>query len=231
MSLGRRHADRRRWPACLTTHFASPRGEKCRLVAIGEGEASHRPESSFPRGGMVGAVPGPAADPMSEDERLEMLRTATEAHADLKELTLRLRRWLTSKAPATKAAFKAEQELFRLRREASCSDSRSRVRNRRDGARSWVRCDAEARASISSACGAGRIAAASAEKSPRNHYRVPNTQVLYWSSSSLKTPLRASQREFFLRGQGFYSRAPACRVSVTIASARLRALILAFAKS
>ena len=54
---------------------------------------------------------------MSEDERLEMLRTATEAHADLKELALRLRRRLTSKAPATKAAVKAEQELFRLRRE------------------------------------------------------------------------------------------------------------------
>ena len=54
---------------------------------------------------------------MSEDERLEMLRTATEAHADLKELALRLRRRLTSKAPATKAAFKAEQEVFRLRRE------------------------------------------------------------------------------------------------------------------
>ena len=54
---------------------------------------------------------------MSEDERLEMLRTATEAHADLKELALRLRRHLTSKAPASKAAVKAEQELFRLRRE------------------------------------------------------------------------------------------------------------------
>jgi len=54
---------------------------------------------------------------MSEDERLELLRTASEAHADLKELALRLRRRLTSKAPATKAAFKAEQEVFRLRRE------------------------------------------------------------------------------------------------------------------
>ena len=54
---------------------------------------------------------------MSEDERLELLRAATEAHADLKELALRLRRRLTSKAPATKAAVKAEQELFRLRRE------------------------------------------------------------------------------------------------------------------
>jgi len=52
---------------------------------------------------------------MSEDERLELLRTATEAHADLKDLALRLRRHLTSKSPATKAAVKAEQELFRLR--------------------------------------------------------------------------------------------------------------------
>ena len=68
-------------------------------------------------GGMVGSVPCPAPNLMSEDERLEMLRTATEAHADLKELALRIRRRLTSKAPATKAAFKAEQELFRLRRE------------------------------------------------------------------------------------------------------------------
>jgi len=51
---------------------------------------------------------------MSEDERLELLRTATEVHAGLKELALRLRRRLTSKAPATKAAVKAEQEVFRL---------------------------------------------------------------------------------------------------------------------
>ena len=54
---------------------------------------------------------------MSEDERQEMLRTATEAHADLKELAFRLRCRLPSKAPAAQAAIKAEQELFRLRRE------------------------------------------------------------------------------------------------------------------
>ena len=54
---------------------------------------------------------------MSEDERLEMLRAATEAHAGLKELALRLRRRLTPKAPATKAAVKAEQDVFRPRRE------------------------------------------------------------------------------------------------------------------
>ena len=67
-------------------------------------------------GGIVGAVPRPAPDPMSEDERLELLRTATEAHADLKELALRLRRRLTSKAPATRAAVRAEEGVFRLRR-------------------------------------------------------------------------------------------------------------------
>ena len=54
---------------------------------------------------------------MSEDERQEMLGTVAEAHADLKELALRLRRRLTSKAPATKSAVKAEQDVFRLRRE------------------------------------------------------------------------------------------------------------------
>ena len=64
-----------------------------------------------------GAVPRPSATLMSEDERLELRGSITEAHADLKELALRLRRRLTLKAPATKAAFKAEQELFRLRRE------------------------------------------------------------------------------------------------------------------
>ena len=38
-------------------------------------------------------------------------------HGGLKEFALRLRRRLTLKAPATKAAVKAEQEVFRLRRE------------------------------------------------------------------------------------------------------------------
>lgn len=70
---------------------------------------------------MVGAVRRPAPDPISEDERLEMLRTATEEHADLKELALRLRRRLTLKSPATKAACKANQEVAR------CSGSSSLV--------------------------------------------------------------------------------------------------------
>jgi len=51
---------------------------------------------------------------MSEDERQEMLRTIAEAHDGLKEIAFKLRRLLTSKAPATKAAVKAEQEVFRL---------------------------------------------------------------------------------------------------------------------
>ena len=63
-----------------------------------------------------GQFPAPEVDPMSEDKRLELLRTATEAHADLSELALRLRRRLPAKAPATRAAFKAEEGAFRLRR-------------------------------------------------------------------------------------------------------------------
>ena len=58
---------------------------------------------------------------MSEDERLEMLRTATEAHADLKELALRLRRHLTSKAPArrTEKALRTAPEARMGRRSGS----------------------------------------------------------------------------------------------------------------
>ena len=54
---------------------------------------------------------------MSEDERQELVRTATEAHAGLREVAFKLRRQLTPKAPALKAAVKAEQEAFRLKRE------------------------------------------------------------------------------------------------------------------
>lgn len=53
---------------------------------------------------------------MSEEERHEMLRTVSEAHASLEELVLRLRRRLAPKAPALQAAVKAEQEVVRLRR-------------------------------------------------------------------------------------------------------------------
>ena len=53
---------------------------------------------------------------MSEDERQEMLRTVAEAHAGLRELAFKLQRELTLKAPALKAAIRAEQEVFRLKR-------------------------------------------------------------------------------------------------------------------
>ena len=53
---------------------------------------------------------------MSEDERQEMVAPVAEAHAGLRELAFKLRRQLTQKAPALKAAIKAEQEVFRLKR-------------------------------------------------------------------------------------------------------------------
>ena len=54
---------------------------------------------------------------MSEDERQELVGTIVEAPAGLKEVAFRLRRELTPKAPALKAAVKAEQVVFRLKRE------------------------------------------------------------------------------------------------------------------
>ena len=54
---------------------------------------------------------------MSEDERREMVATVAKAHAALREVALRLQRALTPKAPALKAAIKAERETFRLERE------------------------------------------------------------------------------------------------------------------
>ena len=64
---------------------------------------------------MVGAVPRPAPDPMSEDERLEMAGTVAEAHSDLREIALRLRRRLPANAAVARAALRAEQEAFRLK--------------------------------------------------------------------------------------------------------------------
>ena len=49
---------------------------------------------------------------MSEDERLKLLETVLEAHA-----ALELRRRFSRQSPLTKAAVKAEQEAFRLKRE------------------------------------------------------------------------------------------------------------------
>lgn len=54
---------------------------------------------------------------MNEDERLELVRSATEAQAGLQEIAFRLRRELSTKAPALKEAVKAERVAFRLKRE------------------------------------------------------------------------------------------------------------------
>ena len=54
---------------------------------------------------------------MTEDERLQLLGTVSEAHSALKEAALRLRRELPAKSPALKAALRAEREAWRLRRE------------------------------------------------------------------------------------------------------------------
>ena len=54
---------------------------------------------------------------MNEDERQRLLETVAEAHGGLSEVAFKLRRELTTKAPALKAAIKAEREIFRLERE------------------------------------------------------------------------------------------------------------------
>ena len=54
---------------------------------------------------------------MTDDERLELVGTVAEANAGLSEVIFKLRRELTPKAPALKAAIKAERETFRLKRE------------------------------------------------------------------------------------------------------------------
>ena len=54
---------------------------------------------------------------MTEDERQNLLETVAEAHGGLSEVAFKLRRELTTKAPALKAAIKAEREIFRLKRE------------------------------------------------------------------------------------------------------------------
>ena len=54
---------------------------------------------------------------MTEDERQQLVGTVAEAHAGLSEVAFKLRRELTPKAPALKAAIKAEREAFRPKRE------------------------------------------------------------------------------------------------------------------
>ena len=54
---------------------------------------------------------------MIEDERQHLVGAVSEAHARLTEVAFKLRRELTPKAPALKAAIKAERESFHLKRE------------------------------------------------------------------------------------------------------------------
>ena len=54
---------------------------------------------------------------MTEDERHHLVGAVSEAHAGLTEVAFKLRRELTPKALALKAAIKAERETFRLKRE------------------------------------------------------------------------------------------------------------------
>ena len=54
---------------------------------------------------------------MTEDERQNLLETVAEAQGGLSEVAFKLRRELTPKAPALKAAIKAEREIFRLKHE------------------------------------------------------------------------------------------------------------------
>ena len=67
---------------------------------------------------------------MSEDERLELVRTAGEAHSGISEIAFRLRRELPAKAPALKEALKAEQRAFRLKRELQKLDIQDPARRR-----------------------------------------------------------------------------------------------------
>ena len=53
---------------------------------------------------------------MTEDERQHLIETVVGAHGGLSEVAFKLRRELTLKAPALKAATKAEREIFRLKR-------------------------------------------------------------------------------------------------------------------
>ncbi len=56
-------------------------------------------------------------DNMTEDERQYLVGAVSEARVSLSEVAFKLRREVTPKVPALKAAIKAERETFRLRRE------------------------------------------------------------------------------------------------------------------
>ena len=63
-----------------------------------------------------------AETPVTEDERLQLLGTVSEAHAGIREAALRLRRLLPAKSAALKAALRAESGVFRLKRELQRMD-------------------------------------------------------------------------------------------------------------
>ena len=77
---------------------------------------------------------------MSEDERLELVRTAAEAHSGLSEIAFKLRRELGAKAPALKEALKAERTAFRLKRELQKLDIQGPEPARRREPLAEVRC-------------------------------------------------------------------------------------------
>ena len=54
---------------------------------------------------------------MDEDEKQRLVESLAEAHLSVSEALSKLRRELAPKAPALKAAVKAERELFRLKRQ------------------------------------------------------------------------------------------------------------------
>jgi hypothetical protein len=54
---------------------------------------------------------------MDEDEKQRLVDSVAEAHLSVSEVLSKLRRQLSPKAPALKAAVKAERELFQLRRQ------------------------------------------------------------------------------------------------------------------
>ncbi len=54
---------------------------------------------------------------MDEDEKQRLVESLAEAHLSVSEVLSKLRRELAPKAPALKAAVKAERELFNLKRQ------------------------------------------------------------------------------------------------------------------
>ena len=116
---------------CFSREIGSPRleWEVLRVKLLAENASTgflegvicrrRRPQTGNPRLGWYGwgSSPPPERIRMSEDERLELVRTAAEAHSGLSEIAFKLRRELPAKAPALKEALKAERVAFRLKRE------------------------------------------------------------------------------------------------------------------